>query len=43
MTVEVHWPSGRVDRHEELAADAAYRLVEGDDRAHPLEGWADVP
>jgi hypothetical protein len=39
VTVEVRWPGGRVDRHEGLRSDTAYRLVEGDPRARPLEGW----
>src|SRR5262249_31977876 len=34
--VEVRWPSGRVDRHRGLAADAAYLLREGDPTARPL-------
>jgi hypothetical protein len=37
--LEVRWPSGRVDRHEDLAADAAYLLREGDPRRLPLTGW----
>jgi hypothetical protein len=28
-SVEVRWPSGRVDRHEGLIADREYRLCEG--------------
>jgi hypothetical protein len=28
-SVEVRWPSGRVDRYAELAADAGYLLREG--------------
>jgi hypothetical protein len=36
--VEVLWPSGRVDRHEGLAADAAYRLLEGSPQAQRLPG-----
>ncbi len=28
-TVEIHWPSGRVDHHKDLKADSAYRLREG--------------
>jgi enediyne biosynthesis protein E4 len=27
--VEVHWPSGQVDRHHDLEADAVYHLYEG--------------
>jgi hypothetical protein len=37
--VEVTWPSGRVDRHENLAADAGYRLVEGATHPLPLAGF----
>ena len=32
-SVEVRWPSGRVDRYEGLAADTGYLLREGDPRA----------
>jgi len=42
VSVEVTWPSGRVDRHPALKADAAYHLVEGDPQARPLEGWPGV-
>jgi len=38
-TLEVRWPSGRVDRHEGLAADAGYRLREGDPRPELLNVW----
>jgi tetratricopeptide (TPR) repeat protein len=38
-SVEVRWPSGRIDRFGPLEADAAYRLVEGSGAARPLEGW----
>jgi tetratricopeptide (TPR) repeat protein len=37
--VEVRWPSGRRDRFEELEADRAYRLREGDSIAEPLPTW----
>jgi enediyne biosynthesis protein E4 len=37
--VEVRWPSGRVDRHRDLPADAGYLLREGDARVRPLPGW----
>jgi hypothetical protein len=30
--VEVRWPSGRVDRHKNLPAEAAYHIREGDPR-----------
>lgn len=36
-SVEVRWPSGRVDRFKDLAADAAYHLREGDQRLLPLK------
>jgi enediyne biosynthesis protein E4 len=38
-SVEVRWPSGRVDRFSSLPADHAYRLREGDRSAWPLRGW----
>jgi enediyne biosynthesis protein E4 len=37
--LEVRWPSGRVDRHENLAADTGYLLREGDPRLLRLRGW----
>ena len=37
--VEVHWPSGHVDRFAGLAGDAAYLLREGQTRPSPLPGW----
>jgi hypothetical protein len=37
--LEVRWPSGRVDRHEDLAPDAAYLVREGDPQPSPLRGW----
>ena len=37
--VDVTWPSGRHDRYEHLAADAGYRLREGDPQARPLPGF----
>ena len=37
--VEVRWPSGRVDRIPNLAADTAYQIREGDTSARPLRGW----
>jgi enediyne biosynthesis protein E4 len=40
LAVEIRWPSGRVDRHTDLTADAAYLLRGGDSRARPLPGWA---
>jgi tetratricopeptide (TPR) repeat protein len=40
-SVEVLWPSGRRDRWTNLAADAGYRLREGDPAARPLAGFLD--
>ncbi|WP_197446536.1 FG-GAP-like repeat-containing protein [Tautonia plasticadhaerens] len=40
VSVEVRWPGGRVDRFDDLRPDAAYRLVEGESVARPLEGWS---
>ncbi len=38
-SLEVHWPSGRVDRHRDLPADTGYLLREGDATVRPLPGW----
>jgi enediyne biosynthesis protein E4 len=38
-SVEVRWPSGRVDRFGGLAADAGYLLREGDAAPRPLPGF----
>jgi hypothetical protein len=38
-SVEVRWPSGRVDRHRNLATDRGYRVREGDATMRPLEGF----
>ena len=37
-SVEVRWPSGRIDRFRDLAADAGYLLREGDPAPQPLSG-----
>jgi hypothetical protein len=37
--VEVRWPSGRIDRFRDLAADAGYLLREGDTQPRALPGW----
>jgi tetratricopeptide (TPR) repeat protein len=37
--LEVTWPSGRVDRFENLATDTGYLLTEGDDVPVPLPGF----
>jgi enediyne biosynthesis protein E4 len=38
-SVEVRWPSGKVDRHSGLAADTGYLLREGWSDASTLPGW----
>ncbi len=38
-TVEVRWPSGRVDTFTSLEADRGYSLREGDPAARPLAGF----
>ena len=40
--VEVTWPSGRRDCYQGLAADAGYRLREGDPAPKPLPGFARI-
>ncbi|MGE3819972.1 MAG: CRTAC1 family protein, partial [Isosphaeraceae bacterium] len=40
--VEVAWPSGQVDHHHDLAADAGYLLREGSRQAEPLKGFLKV-
>jgi len=39
-SVEVRWPSGRVDRHRDLPGDAGYLLREGEATPRPLPGFA---
>jgi len=39
-SVEVHWPSGQVDRLVNLATNAGYRLREGKRTAQPLVGFS---
>jgi tetratricopeptide (TPR) repeat protein len=39
-SVEVRWPSGRVDRWNDIAADAGYLLREGERAPLPLPGFA---
>jgi enediyne biosynthesis protein E4 len=38
-SIDVRWPSGRVDHFSNISADTGYRLVEGDLIAQPLRGW----
>jgi hypothetical protein len=39
QSVEVRWPSGRLDRWTNLTADTGYLLREGDPRIKPLAGF----
>ena len=39
VSVEVAWPSGRVDRHDALPVDAGYLLREGEAQTSPLPGY----
>jgi tetratricopeptide (TPR) repeat protein len=41
--VEVKWPSGRVDRFRDLAADRGYLIREGDLAPKALPGWPRLP
>ena len=38
-SIEIRWPSGRVDRLGPLPADAGYLIREGAPRAEPLQGF----
>jgi enediyne biosynthesis protein E4 len=38
-SLEVHWPSGSVDRYHDLPVDTGYLLREGDGQVKPLRGW----
>jgi enediyne biosynthesis protein E4 len=38
-SLEVHWPSGRVDRYHDLPADTGYLLREGEAKVRPHPGW----
>ena len=38
-SLEVHWPSGRVDRYRDLPADSGYLVREGEAKVEPLRGW----
>jgi hypothetical protein len=39
-SIDVAWPSGRVDHYRDLAADRGYQLSEGSGQAEPLPGFA---
>jgi hypothetical protein len=41
--IEVRWPSGRVERIENLLADTGYLIREGDQRPRPLAGFRAIP
>jgi thioredoxin-like negative regulator of GroEL len=38
--IEVRWPSGQIDRFQDLNADRGYRLIEGDASPKLLQGFA---
>ncbi len=38
-SLEVHWPSGRVDRYLDLPVDTGYLLREGEPKVKRLRGW----
>lgn len=40
-SVEVTWPSERIDRYEGLQADRGYLLLEGEARPRPLKGFSE--
>jgi len=40
LTVEVRWPSGRVDTYRDLATDRGYLLREGETTPSPLAGFS---
>ena len=40
VDLEVRWPSGKVDTHRDLAADTAYKVVEGEAAPIPAPGFA---
>ena len=41
-TLEILWPSGRVDRHAGLPTDASYLIREGETTPRPLPGFEPV-
>jgi enediyne biosynthesis protein E4 len=41
-TLEILWPSGRVDRHAGLPTDAGYLIREGETTPRPLPGFEPV-
>lgn len=42
-SLEVRWPSGKVDRYSNLAVDTGYALREGETAAKPLAGFRGRP
>ncbi|MDR3636572.1 MAG: FG-GAP-like repeat-containing protein [Isosphaeraceae bacterium] len=42
-SIDVRWPSGRVDRHERLDVDRGYTFCEGDPQPTPLAGFTTPP
>ncbi|RUL83497.1 hypothetical protein TsocGM_22010 [Tautonia sociabilis] len=43
VSIEVAWPSGRVDRHDGVGVDAGYLLREAEPRPLPLPGFSRKP
>jgi enediyne biosynthesis protein E4 len=39
QSIEIHWPSGRVDEWHDVAADTGYLAREGEAKLLPLEGF----
>ncbi len=42
-TLEIRWPSGRIDRIRDLPPASGLHLVEGDPTPHPLPGFPPAP
>jgi hypothetical protein len=38
-SLEVHWPSGRVNRYLDLPVDTGYLVREGEAKVKSLRGW----
>jgi len=39
-SVEIRWPSGKIDRWTDIAAGRGYRLQEGNPAPQPLAGFS---
>lgn len=40
--IEITWPSGRIDRYQDLQSDRGYVVLEGENRPRPLEGFPEA-